>query len=609
MKSIKKSACTIAFAALVVLTIGYVPGCTAPQPEEKSKASAAQDKSAAAKDKKQDVKGGNKAAVDKSKPNIIVLLVDDMGYADLGCYGSEISTPNIDALAAKGVKFTNFHTAATCSPTRSMLLSGVANHLVGFGNMDEIMADNQRGKPGYEGYLSNRVVTLPTILKDAGYHTYMAGKWHLGKKKPSLPASRGFERSIALMESGADNFEKKTYLPLYDDVTFYEGFEKIKKMPKDWFSTDYYIDRMIEYIGKDRGDDKPFFGYVSFQAQHYPHQAPKEYIDKYAGTYDAGWDVLREKRYKRQVEMGLMPAGLKMRPNPDVPEWDKLSDEDKRSESKKMAVYAAMLDNLDNSVGRLLDYLREIEELDNTVIVLMSDNGADNNDQVKIFPEWYAANFDLSYERMGLKGSYMNYGPGWATASSTPLTLYKAAASEGGMRVPLIVSYPEKLKSGLTTNAFCYVTDIAPTLLDLAGVAAPKGVHGDREVHQITGKSMVGLLSGDKEFVYSEDEYIAYELAGSAAVFRGKYKLLKNNPPFGDRQWRLYDTSVDPTESNDLSEQKPDLAKQMRADFDDYAKKVNLIPVPDDYNPLNQLQKNKERNAVKEAAKKVPVLD
>jgi len=545
----------------------------------------------------------------QKKPNIIICLVDDMGYSDLGCYGSEISTPNIDALAGKGVKFTNFHAAATCSPTRSMLLTGVANHLVGFGNMDEIMADNQFDQPGYEGYLSNRVVTLPTVLKDAGYHTYMAGKWHLGKKKPSLPASRGFERSIALMESGADNWEKKTYLPLYDDVTFYEGFEKVKKMPEDWFSTDYYVDRMIEYIGKDHGDGKPFFGYVSFQAQHYPHQAPQKYIDKYESRYDDGWDALRQRRYERQVKMGLVPGGLKMNSNPDVANWDELSDEEKRTYSKRMAVYAAMLDSLDSSIGRLRDYLRGIEELDNTIIVFMSDNGADNNDQVQIFPDWYAANFDLTTERMGLRGSYSNYGPGWATASGAPLTLYKAAASEGGMRVPFFVYYPEKLQSGVTTNEFAYVTDIAPTLLELAGVVKPNGTHGGREVHDITGKSMVGLLSGDSDYVYGKDDYVVYELAGSAAVFRGNYKLMKNNPPFGDRQWRLYDIHADPTEANDLSEQSPELANQMQADFDRYSERVNLIPVPDDYNPLVQLQKNRERNEVKEAEKKVPVLD
>jgi len=542
-------------------------------------------------------------------PNIIILLVDDMGFADIGSYGSEIATPNLDALAAEGVKFSNFHTAATCSPTRSMLLTGVANHLIGFGNMYEIMPDNQFGQPGYEGYLSDRAVTLPTLLRDAGYNTYMAGKWHLGKKKSSLPASRGFERSIALMESGADNWEKKTYLPLYEYVTFYEGFERVDKLPEDWFSTDYYIDRMIEYIGKDREDGKPFFAYLSFQAQHYPLQAPKEYIEKYIGTYDDGWETLRKKRYERQVKMGLMPGGLTMQRNRDVPDWDDLSDKDKRYYSKRMAVYAAMLDNLDTNVGRLLDYLRKIRELDNTVIVFMADNGADNNDLLQIFPEWYAANFDLSYERMGLKGSYVNYGPGWATASGAPLTLYKGSASEGGMRVPFFVYYPQMLQAGVTTKAFAYVTDVTPTLLELAGVAPPAGVHGNRKVLDIMGKSMVGLLSGKNASVHEKDDYVVYELAGSIAVFRGSYKLTKNNPPFGDRRWRLYDIDLDPVEANDLSEQKPDLVKQMQADFDSYAEKVNLIPVPDDYNPLEQLQRNQARNQVKESGDRVPPLD
>jgi arylsulfatase A-like enzyme len=545
----------------------------------------------------------------QQKPNIIICLVDDMGYSDLGCYGSEISTPNIDALAAKGVTFNNFHTAATCSPTRSMLLTGVTNHLVGFGNMDEIMADNQFDQPGYEGYLSNKVVTLPTLLKDAGYHTYMAGKWHLGKKKPSLPASRGFERSIALMESGADNWEKKTYLPLYDDVTFYEGFEKVKKMPKNWFSTDYYVDRMIGYIEQDRSDGKPFFGYISFQAQHYPHQAPQEDIDKYMGRYDKGWEDVRQERYDRQVKMGLVPAGLKMNKNGDVTDWDASSDKEKKTSSKRMAVYAAMLDNLDDSIGRLRDYLQRIDQLDNTIIVFMSDNGADNNDQVAIFPDWYAANFDLGDEKMGLKGTYSNYGSGWATVSNAPLTLYKGAASEGGMRVPFFVYCPEKIRAGVRTNIFAYVTDITPTLLEFAGIEKPKGSHGGREVYDIMGKSMVGLLTGTSDHVYGEDDFVAYELAGSAAIFRGDYKLVKNNPPFGDHQWRLYNTIEDPTESTDLSAANPKLVTQMKTDFANYSKKVNLIPVPDDYTPIAQLQKNRERNEVKEKEKKVPVLD
>ena len=262
-------------------------------------------------------------AVDR--PNIVVFLVDDLGYSDPGPYGSEISTPNIDALAKQGILFTNYHTAATCSPTRSMLLTGVDNHLTGMGNMIEIMADNQFDQPGYEGYMTNDVVTLPTLLKDAGYHTYMAGKWHLGKTKESLPVARGFERSIALMESGADNWEHKTYLPMYEFVHFYEGYEETD-LPEDFYSNKYYIDRIQEYIEADRGDGKPFFAYVSFQAQHYPLQAPQENIEKYMGVYDVGWDEIRAQRYARQVEMGIMPDGLTLPPNLAAPDWNSLSE-------------------------------------------------------------------------------------------------------------------------------------------------------------------------------------------------------------------------------------------------------------------------------------------
>jgi arylsulfatase len=541
-------------------------------------------------------------------PNIIIVLLDDTGFGDLSAYGSEVSMPNVDRLAANGVRFSNYHTAATCSPTRSMLLTGVDNHFTGMGNMIEIMADNQFDQPGYEGFMGDRVVTVATLLKDAGYHTYMTGKWHLGKKKESLPAARGFERSIALIESGADNWEKKTYLPMYDFVHFYEGYEETD-LPDDFFSTDYYTDRLIEYIGKDHGDGKPFFAYVSLQAQHYPLQAPKESIDKYVGVYDDGWDAVRAQRYARQVEMGLMPAGLTPPPIAAAPAWDALSDEEKRYSAKKMAVYAGMLENVDANLGRLMAYLEEIGEADNTLIIFTSDNGADNNEQDKIFPDWYAANFDLSYERMGLKGSYVNYGPGWAGSSGAPLTLFKGSASEGGMRVPFIVHYPAGVQRGVTTDAFAYVSDITPTLLELAGVSAPKGSYNDRDVYPINGKSMLSFLRGDTDRIHGPNDTVAYELAGSAAVFRGDYKLLRNNPPFGDKKWRLFRIDEDPTEINDLSAANPELFAEMLAEYDRYAKEFRLIEVPDDYDPIIQMQKNVARNQGEEITDKVPFLD
>ncbi|MCL1595417.1 MAG: sulfatase-like hydrolase/transferase, partial [Actinomycetia bacterium] len=408
--------------------------------------------------------------------------------------------------------------------------------------------------------------------------------------------------------SGADNWEKKSYLPMYDFVHFYEDFEEVD-LPEDYFSTNYYTDRLMEYIGKDHGDGKPFFAYLPLQAQHYPLQAPQEYIDKYDGVYDVGWDEIRARRYARQVELGVMPAGLTLPPIAGAPAWDSLSDEDRRMYARRMEVYAGMLENVDANIERLMSYLEEIGEADNTVIVFMSDNGADNNEQDKIFPEWYAANFDLSYERMGLEGSYVNYGPGWAGASGTPLTLFKGAASEGGLRVPFIISGPSGIQSNVTTGAFAFVTDIAPTLLEIAGVSAPTGSYGGNEVHAINGKSMLSFLRGEKDRVHGPDDTVAYEMAGSAAVFRDGYKLVRNNPPFGDRQWRLYAPNEDPVETKDLAQERPELFAELVAAYDQFSKDFQLIEVPDDYNPLVQIQKNVARNQGEEATDNVPILD
>ena len=410
------------------------------------------------------------------------------------------------------------------------------------------------------------------------------------------------------MESGADNWEKKTYLPMYDFVHFYEGYEETD-LPEDFFSTDYYTDRLMEYIGKDHGDGKPFFAYVSLQAQHYPLQAPQKYIDKYAGVYDEGWEAIRARRYARQVELGLMPADMTLPPIAAAPAWDSLSADEQRMQSKKMAVYAGMLENVDANLGRLLAYLEEIGEADNTMILFTSDNGADNNEQDKVFTEWYAKNFDLSYEAMGKPGSYVNYGPGWAGVSDTPLTLFKGSASEGGMRVPMIVHYPAGIRSGVTTDAFAYVSDITPTLLEVAGVAAPSGSYDGRDVHPINGKSMLPFLRGDAAEVHAGDDPVAYELAGSAAVFLGKHKLIRNNPPFGDKQWRLFRIDQDPIEVNDLSGAEPELYAEMMAAYERYSEEFKLIEVPEDYNPILQIQKNVARNQGEEVTDKVPELD
>jgi arylsulfatase A-like enzyme len=354
---------------------------------------------------------------------------------------------------------------------------------------------------------------------------------------------------------------------------------------------------------------KPFFGYLSLQAQHYPLQAPEEFIKKYEGVYDVGWDEIRARRYARQVELGLIPAGLTLPPIAAAPAWDSLSKEDRRAYARRMEVYAGMLDNVDANLGRLMTYLEEIGEADNTVIVFMSDNGADNNEQEKAFPEWYAANFDLSYERMGLPGSYVNYGPGWAGVSSTPLTLFKGSASEGGLRVPLIVSGPAGIKSGVNTDAFAFVTDITPTLLEIAGVEPPAGSYAGKEVYPVDGTSMLSFLRGEQAYIHGPGKVVIYEMAGSAAIFRDGYKLTRNNPPFGNRQWRLYRQVEDPAEVNELAQKEPEMVAELIAGYDQFSAEVNLIEVPDDYDVLVQLQKNVARNKAKEVLDTVPLLD
>jgi len=553
------------------------------------------------------------AAEETKQPNVLVLIADDMGYSDIGAFGSEIQTPNIDQLAKEGISFTNFHVGATCSPTRTMLISGVDNHLAGLGNMHEIMADNQFGKPGYEGYLNNSVVTIATVLRDAGYHTYMTGKWHLGGNPESIPHARGFERSFALAESGADNWVEMPYAPMYERVHYFEDAEETSLPTKDYYSSDFYTQKMIEYIESNRNDGKPFFAWMGYQAVHYPHQAPKEFIDKYNGVYDKGWHELRRSRLERQKEMGIFPDTVKLADNFDktsfqpwqLPEWDSLSEEEKRFNARRMQTYAGMADNMDHNIGKLLDYLRKTGEMENTLIIFLADNGTDPNllPASDDYRPWYKEHYPLTYmedykgdySQMGQKGSYADYGPGWAAAANTPSSYYKTFSTEGGLRVPFIAHFPGKIPAGKTTNTFAFVKDVYPTILEVAGVEMPKEKYQGKKIHSPDGTSAWGVLTGEAATVHTASEVIGYELAGSSAVFQGNYKLSKNPDPKGTGEWELYDISVDPSEINNLAKQKPDLVKELVAAYADYEKQNNLVPVPEGYNPLEQVIKNSKR--------------
>ena len=519
------------------------------------------------------------------QPNVLVIVADDMGWSDLGVYGGEIFTPNLNRLASQGYQFLNFHVGSMCAPTRSMLITGMDNHAVGLGNMAELVADNQRGKPGYEGRLNGRAVSIATMMRDAGYHTYMAGKWHLGYTKETLPASQGFESSFILAEGGADNFEKKSYTPKYPAAHFFDGMNETD-LPPNFYSTQFYTDKMIGWIDSHVSDGKPFFGYLAYQAVHQPLQVPDEYTQRYLSTYQAGWTQVKSFRYQRQVDMGIMPAGLKLVTPSVIPDWNSLPEDERRMDAKRMAVYAGMLEYMDMSIGRVLDHLKQKGLLDNTIVMFLSDNGGEAHELMDHFPDYYAKNFNLTYEHLGQKGSYVEYGPAWANVSMTPFFSFKSSASEGGVRAPFIVFYPKAVPVGQRTDAFASVIDIVPTLLQFTNVK-PQTNSGE-----LSGRSMVPLLTGASRQVYPNDVSISQELSGGAAVYQGDYKLVRNIPPYGDRKWHLYNLRTDPTESSDLAAADPKRVTMMSDDYAAYVKKNGVIEVPDDYDITQQAMKN-----------------
>ena len=533
-------------------------------------------------------------------PNIVLILADDLGFSDTAPYGSEIPTPNISRLANEGLMFTNYHTAGTCAPTRGMLMTGVDSHRNGVPNMPEALPASQKEEhENYRGTLSHNVVTVATLLKGAGYHTYITGKWHLGREPDQLPSQRGFERTVTMTDTGADNWEQKTYLPLYTEPHWFADGKEID-LPEDYYSSKYFIDNMIDFIESNREDGKPFFSYIPFLAVHIPVQAPQAFIDKYMGVYDGGWHKLREKRLEMAKKLKLVPASTELADVPSTVGWDSLSAEEKRYESKKMAVYAGMVDAMDHHIGRLLTYLKKTGEYDNTVFMFTSDNGAEGGDAFDkslssppelLYLRWWMKNngYNRDYENLGTRGSYINIGPSFASAAASPLAYYKFFAHEGGMRVPLIISGPGITETDKISNALTYVTDIAPTILELAGLNPLQDSYQGRKVEPMTGKSIIPLAKGETPRIHGEEETIGYELGGNAALFQGDYKIVLDRGPVADGKWHLYNIVTDPGEKKDLREAMPERFAAMMAAYQAYVIDNNVLPVSDDYDQKKQL--------------------
>ena len=503
----------------------------------------------------------------QKKPHLLFIVADDMGYSDLGCFGGEISTPNLDTLAARGLRATNFYVAPSCSPSRSMLLTGTDNHIAGIGNMAEWTGPTQRGQPGYEGYLNSRVVTVASLLRASGYHTYMAGKWHLGEKPDQWPAKRGFERDFSLLQGAGSHWSDMLgLLPSEPKVTYTRNGERVNELPADYYSSKDLTDFIIQSIDKNGGDDQPFFAYLAYQAPHGPLAVPDEWRDKYKGRYDKGYDAIRDERLARQKQLGITHRDVVSFPRlPTIPAWEKLSDEDRRHLARKMELYAAMVEYMDAQIGRLIASLKRSGKYDNTLIVFISDNGAAGEDigelLNKLAPtakDWFAETFNNRLENWGRPRSCIEYGPPWAQVSSVPLRLFKGVVADGGIRAPLIVSGPGVRNEGAINHSVMHVMDITPTFLESASVEHPSKKAGAK-VAPPQGKSLWPLLAGQKQATRTVTDWLGWELFGNRAIRQGDWKLLYLlKGAGGTGSWELFNLKDDPAEMHDLSAKYPE---------------------------------------------------
>ena len=512
------------------------------------------------------------------KPNIVLILIDDLGLTDLQLFGGEINTPNIDAIGNEGMLFTNYHTTPECAPSRAMLLTGMDNHNTGIPMIPEVMPWKYRNTPGYEGYLREDALTIAEILKPAGYRSYMTGKWHLafgGQETAALPYNRGFDKTFILDATGGNNYSNHSYLPYYLESPWFKNGKKVE-LPKDFYSSKFFVDQMIEFIEEENEQGSPFFAYLSFQAQHIPLQAPQEFIDKYLTRYEDGWEVLREDRKNRAIKKGIFPENKNIVDSfSDFDSWSEIDQENKKIFIKSMAVFAGMLDAMDFHIGRFINYLKEENLYDNTIFIITADNGPEGNDPSDHAPwrDWIKTTiYDRDYDTLGDQNSYVYIGTEFAQATASPSHLFKFHMSEGGLRVPLIISGPG-VKKG-KNHQFTFVTDIAATISDIVF----------NEVDQrIIGKSLQNSLGGSSEKNYLNSEAIGLEVTGNSALFKGNFKIVRNRPPNGSNKWELYNLLEDPGETNNLAIKMPKKLQELIEEYDKYKEKNGVIELPLDY--------------------------
>ncbi|WP_435938749.1 arylsulfatase [Moraxella bovoculi] len=519
------------------------------------------------------------------QPNILVIMADDLGWSDIEPYGSEIPTPYLDELAKQGVSFTNFFVSPYSSPSRAMFLTGVDPHQVGLGNIYELNTPEQSASPNYVGHLTDNSLTIAQRLKQAGYYTVLSGKWHLGKKIEHQPNAWGFDDSFALLNGEANNwrYQDKVDSPDGRDLYSHNGIDA--QLPEGEFSTDFYTDYLLESLNK-KDEHQPFFAFLSYTAPHSPLQAPDAYIQKYEGKYMDGPQALANQRLKKLKELGLVNENVKPHELINVPDWDSLSDDAKKVEAKRMQLYAAMIDNMDHNIGRVINHLKQTGQYDNTIIFFLSDNGAAgaSREASQKWGGWIKESRFNDYENLGKASSYVSTGPSWAQASMTPFALFKGYMTDGAIRSPLIIS-GKGISQGVS-GKYSTMADLAPTILDLAGVDKTT----PNEKTPIQGMTLMESLARPNKDAATPTKPYVFEMRGGRQVRMGNYKatflgaLPAGIPPakLPVGRWRLFDIVNDPSESTDISDKHPEVLEQMIELYEKYsdeAKVIELSPI------------------------------